>query len=65
MTLYARQGTHGPSELTRLQRENERMRHVFDKILQAAGEGQSGSAMYALDRLRLIQSYAETGLKQR
>lgn len=29
MTLHASQGSHGPSELVRLQRENEKMREAL------------------------------------
>jgi hypothetical protein len=39
------------------------MQHVFTKILEAAKDGQNGSATYALDRIRLIQTYAEIGIK--
>ncbi len=46
------------------EKEIARMRHVFRKILTSAVDGQNGSATYALDRLRLIQTYAEIGLKQ-
>lgn len=37
---------------------------VLEKILDAAVAGQNGSAAYALDRLRLVQQYAEIGLKK-
>jgi hypothetical protein len=37
---------------------------VFKKILDAAQDGQSGSATYALDRLRLIEEYVQTALKK-
>ena len=32
MTLSARQGSHGPSELTRLQRENEQLRAEVERL---------------------------------
>ena len=35
---------------------------VFRKVQEAAKEGQNGTAAYALDRLLLIQQYAETAL---
>lgn len=51
--------------MTRNEKAIAEMRHVFTKILDAATDGQNGSATYALDRLRLIQTYAEIGLKPR
>lgn len=38
--------------------------HLLAKILDAARDGQNGSSSYALDRLHLIQQYAEIGLKK-
>jgi hypothetical protein len=49
--------------MTKDEKEIERMRHVFKKIHDAACDGQDGSATYALDRLRLIRTYAEIGMK--
>lgn len=40
------------------------LEQVLRKILDAAVDGQGGSANYALDRLRLIQQYAEIGLRK-
>lgn len=40
------------------------LERVLEKILDAAKDGQDGSANYALDRLRLIQQYAEIGLRK-
>jgi hypothetical protein len=42
-----------------------KMLQVFSKIWDAAKDGQDGSATYAMDRLRLIQTYAEIGMKIR
>lgn len=40
------------------------LNRVLEKILDAAKDGQDGSATYALDRLRLIQQYAKIGLRK-
>lgn len=40
------------------------LQRVLEKILDAAREGQDGSATYALDRLRLIVKYAQIGLQK-
>lgn len=40
------------------------LERVLEKILDAAKDGQGGSNSYKLDRLRLIQQYAEIGLKR-
>jgi hypothetical protein len=37
---------------------------LLERIETAAKDGQNGSTAYALDRLRLIQQYAEIGLKK-
>jgi hypothetical protein len=38
--------------------------HVLQKIREAAIDGQNVSATYALDRLRLIQEYADAELRR-
>lgn len=40
------------------------LERVLEKILDAAKDGQNGSASYGHDRLCLIQQYAEIGLKK-
>jgi len=66
LTLFVDTVAIAGSDRNRKRRSRARLLAVeliLQRILEAAKDGQGGSATYALDRLRLIEEYAQSGLK--